>query len=265
MDAGVPLEKPIAGIAMGLIKEGKDFVVLSDILGDEDSLGDMDFKVAGTEDGITALQMDIKITSINEAIMHQALEQAKEARLHILKQMAKAIGVSRANVKDNAPRIESLRIHKDKIRDIIGTGGKVIREMCETYNVKIDVDDEGFVKVFGTESKNVQAAVERIQSITAEAEIGKVYKGKVVKIVEFGAFVDFLGTSGLVHISEMSHKRVEKVTDVLKEGDEVQIKVIGVDPKTKKIRLSMKAVEEGNGGDQGNGSSEASHDTGHEG
>lgn len=246
MDAGVPLEKPIAGIAMGLIKEGSDFVVLSDILGDEDSLGDMDFKVAGTEDGVTALQMDIKITSINEAIMRQALDQAKEARLHILKQMAKAIGTSRGEVKDNAPRIESLRIHKDKIRDIIGTGGKVIREMCETYDVKIDVDDEGFVKVFGTQSKNVQAAVERINSITAEAEIGKVYKGKVAKIMDFGAFVDFLGTCGLVHISEIASKRVEKVTDVLKEGDEVQVKVIGVDPKTKKIRLSMKAVEGAN-------------------
>lgn len=246
MDAGVPLEKPIAGIAMGLIKENKDFVVLSDILGDEDHLGDMDFKVAGTEDGITALQMDLKITSINEAIMKQALDQAQAGRLHILKQMQKAITTSRTVVKDHAPRIATLSIPKDKIRDVIGTGGKVIRELCETYDVKIDIEDDGSVRIYGTASKNVQDTMERIQSITMDAEIGGIYTGKVVKIVEFGAFVDFLSTSGLLHVSEISKKRVENVTDVLKEGDMVRIKVVGIDPKTKKVRLSMKALEEEN-------------------
>jgi polyribonucleotide nucleotidyltransferase len=246
MDAGVPLEKPIAGIAMGLIKENKDFVVLSDILGDEDHLGDMDFKVAGTEDGITALQMDLKITSINEAIMKQALDQAQAGRLHILKEMKKAITTSRTVVKDHAPRIATLSIPKDKIRDVIGTGGKVIRELCETYDVKIDIEDDGSVRIYGTASKNVQDTMERIQSITMDAEIGGIYTGKVVKIVEFGAFVDFLSTSGLLHVSEISKKRVENVTDVLKEGDMVRIKVVGIDPKTKKVRLSMKALEEEN-------------------
>lgn len=242
MDAGVPLEKPIAGIAMGLIKEGDDFMVLSDILGDEDHLGDMDFKVAGTDDGITALQMDLKITSINAAIMKQALEQAKAGRLHILKEMHKAIHTARDGVKDHAPRIASLMIPKDKIRDVIGTGGKVIRELCETYDVKIDIEDDGSVRIYGTASKNVEDTMNRIKSITTDAEVGGVYTGKVVKIVEFGAFVDFLSTSGLLHVSEISTKRVEKVTDVLKEGDTVQVKVVGIDPKTKKVRLSMKAL-----------------------
>jgi polyribonucleotide nucleotidyltransferase len=250
MDAGVPLEKPIAGIAMGLIKEGKDFMVLSDILGDEDHLGDMDFKVAGTDEGITALQMDLKIASINKDIMQQALAQAKDGRLHILKEMQKAIHTSRDVVKDHAPRIASLTIPKDKIRDVIGTGGKIIRELCETYEVKIDIEDDGSVRVYGTASKNVDDAMEKIKSLTTDAEIGGVYTGKVVKIVEFGAFVDFLSTSGLVHVSEISTKRVEKVTDVLAEGDTVQVKVIGVDPKTKKVRLSMKALLVDDAGEQ---------------
>jgi polyribonucleotide nucleotidyltransferase len=244
MDAGVPLESPIAGIAMGLIKEGKDFAVLSDILGDEDHLGDMDFKVAGTKDGITALQMDLKITSINADIMGKALEQAKEGRLHILKEMAKAIDHSRAQVKDYAPRIATTHVPKDKIREVIGTGGKVIRELCETYSVKIDIDDDGLVRIYGTESRLVNDALARIQNITAEAEVGKIYPGKVAKVVEFGAFVDFLSTSGLVHISELSPERVEKVTDIINEGDMVKVKVVGVDPKTKKIRLTMKDVNQ---------------------
>jgi polyribonucleotide nucleotidyltransferase len=244
MDAGVPLESPIAGIAMGLIKEGNDFAVLSDILGDEDHLGDMDFKVAGTKDGITALQMDLKITSIDSSIMKQALAQAKEGRLHILGEMAKAIDHSRPEVKDYAPRIATTHVHKDKIREVIGTGGKVIRELCETYDVKIDIDDTGLVRIYGTESRRVNDALARIQNITAEAEVGKIYTGKVVKIMDFGAFVDFLSTSGLVHISELSPERVEKVTDVVNEGDTVRVKVVGVDPKTRKIRLTMKDLNE---------------------
>ena len=242
MDAGVPLENAISGIAMGLIKEGDDFAVLSDILGDEDHLGDMDFKVAGTKDGITALQMDLKIASITPEIMKQALAQARDGRLHILGEMAKAIDTSRGEVKDHAPRIETTKVPKDKIRDVIGTGGKVIRELCETYEVKIDIDDEGMVRIYGTESTRVKDALARIKNITAEAEVGKVYEGKVAKVVEFGAFVDFLATSGLVHISEMAEERVEKVTDVVNEGDMVTVKVIGVDPRTRKVRLSMKAV-----------------------
>jgi polyribonucleotide nucleotidyltransferase len=243
MDAGVPLESPIAGIAMGLIKEGNDFAVLSDILGDEDHLGDMDFKVAGTKDGITALQMDLKITSIDSAIMEKALDQAKEGRLHILKEMAKVMDHSRAQVKDYAPRIAITHVPKDKIREVIGTGGKVIRELCETYSVKIDIDDDGMVRIYGTESRLVSDALARIQSIIAEAEIGQIYAGKVVKVVEFGAFVDFLSTSGLVHISELASERVEKVTDVVNEGDMVRIKVVGIDPKTRKIRLTMKDLD----------------------
>lgn len=242
MDAGVPLDSAISGIAMGLIKEGDQFAILSDILGDEDHLGDMDFKVAGTKDGITALQMDLKITSITPEIMKQALAQARDGRLHILNEMAKALDTSRTEVKDHAPRIETTKVPKDKIRDVIGTGGKVIRELCETYDVKIDIDDEGMVRIYGTESTRVKDALKRVKNITAEAEIGKVYEGKVAKVVEFGAFVDFLSTSGLVHISEMAEERVEKVTDVVNEGDQVTIKVIGIDPRTRKVRLSMKAV-----------------------
>ena len=244
MDAGVPLDSAISGIAMGLIKDGDDFAILSDILGDEDHLGDMDFKVAGTKDGITALQMDIKITSITRDIMKEALAQARDGRLHILGEMAKAIESSRDDVKDHAPRIETTQVPKDKIRDVIGTGGKVIRELCETYDVKIDIDDEGMVRIYGTESTLVKAALERIENITAVAEVGKAYKGKVAKVVEFGAFVDFLGTSGLVHISELAPERVEKVTDVVNEGDEVDVKVIAIDGRTGKVRLSIKALKE---------------------
>lgn len=241
MDAGVPLKNHIAGIAMGLIKENKDFVVLTDILGDEDALGDMDFKVAGTREGITALQMDIKITSITPEIMEIALRQALEARLHIISIMEKSIGGSRAAVSDNAPQIKTIKIPKDKIREVIGTGGKVIRDICETTGVKIDIEDDGTVRIASLDGKSIEQALKRIYDITAEAEIGQVYTGKVVKIVEFGAFVDFLNTSGLVHISEISPKRVEKVEDVLSLGDEIQVKVVGIDDRGK-VRLSIKAA-----------------------
>lgn len=242
MDAGVPLKSHTAGIAMGLIKEGKDFVVLTDILGDEDALGDMDFKVAGTRAGITALQMDLKITSIDSQIMKVALKQAHDARLHIIDIMEQALQGSRSSVSDNAPRIETMKIPKDKIRDVIGTGGKVIREICETTGVKIDIEDDGTVRVAGLERAGIDKAVAWITNITAEAEVGRIYDGKVVKILEFGAFVDFLNTSGLVHISEIDQKRIEKVTDVLTEGDVVRVKVIGIDDRGK-IKLSMKAVK----------------------
>lgn len=241
MDAGTPLKNHIAGIAMGLIKEGKDFVVLSDILGDEDSLGDMDFKVAGTRDGITALQMDIKITSITPEIMKIALEQAHKGRLHIIQIMEKAIGGARESVNENAPRIEVIHIPKDKIRDVIGTGGKVIREICETTGAKIDIDDDGTVRVSAIDKMAVEKAVARIKNIVVEAEVGQTYAGKVAKIAEFGAFVDFLNTCGLVHISEIARERINKVEDVLKVGDEVNVKVIGIDDRGK-IRLSMKAL-----------------------
>ena len=242
MDAGVPLKNHIAGIAMGLIKEGKDFVVLTDILGDEDALGDMDFKVAGTTDGITALQMDIKITSIDSKIMQVALKQALDARLHIIGIMENSLKGARASVSENAPRIETIKIPKDKIRDVIGTGGKVIREICETTGVKIDIEDDGTIRVAGLESEAIDRALKWINKITAEVEIGMIYDGKVVKIVEFGAFVDFLNTSGLVHISEIDSKRIEKVTDVLSEGQDVRVKVIGKDDRGK-IKLSIKAVK----------------------
>lgn len=241
MDAGVPLKGHIAGIAMGLIKEDKDYVVLTDILGDEDALGDMDFKVAGTKSGITALQMDIKITSITHEIMTVALHQALEARLHILSIMEKAIGGSRSSVNDNAPQIKTIKIPKDKIREVIGTGGKVIRDICETTGVKIDIEDDGTVRVAALDGKSIEQALKRIFDITAEAEVGKIYTGKVVKIVEFGAFIDFLNMSGLVHISEIDSKRIEKVEDALALGDEVQVKVIGIDDRGK-VRLSIKAV-----------------------
>lgn len=242
MDAGVPLKNHIAGIAMGLIKEEKDYVVLTDILGDEDALGDMDFKVAGTRDGITALQMDIKITSIDAKIMKVALKQALDARLHIIGIMEQSLKTSRTSVSDNAPRIETITIPKDKIRDVIGTGGKVIREICETTGVKIDIEDDGTIRVAGLERESIDRALKWIHNITAEAEVGKIYDGKVVKIVEFGAFVDFLNTSGLVHISEIDFKRIDKVTDVLSEGEPVRVKVIGIDDRGK-IKLSIKAVK----------------------
>ncbi|HKU99116.1 MAG TPA: polyribonucleotide nucleotidyltransferase [Vineibacter sp.] len=247
MDAGVPLSRPVAGIAMGLIKEGDRFAVLTDILGDEDHLGDMDFKVAGTDNGVTALQMDIKITSITEEIMKVALAQAKEGRLHILGEMAKGIGGARESVSQNAPRITVINIPKDKIREVIGTGGKVIREIVEQTGAKIDIEDDGTVKVAAVDAKAGQAAIDWIKGIVAEPEVGTVYNGKVVKIVEFGAFVNFLGTrDGLVHISEIAPRRIAKVSDVLKEGDQVKVKVLGVDDRGK-VKLSMKVVDQQTG------------------
>ena len=249
MDAGAPLPRPIAGIAMGLIKEGEDFAVLSDILGDEDHLGDMDFKVAGTETGITALQMDIKITSITEAIMKQALAQAKDGRLHILGEMAKALSQARGTVSDAAPKITTLQIPTDKIRDVIGTGGKVIREIVEVSGAKIDIDDDGTIKVAAVDSAASDKAIEMIKAITDEPEVGVIYTGKVVKIMEFGAFVNFMGAKdGLVHISELKPERVEKVTDVVAEGDEVKVKLIGIDDRGK-MKLSMKRVDQETGED----------------
>src|SRR5580693_9041697 len=249
MDSGVPMDRPVAGIAMGLIKEGDRFAVLSDILGDEDHLGDMDFKVAGTEKGITSLQMDIKITSITEEIMKVALGQAKDGRLHILGEMAKGLGGARDSVSQNAPRITMFTIPKDKIREVIGTGGKVIREITETTGTKIDIEDDGTIKVAAVDAKAGQAAIDWIKGIVAEPEVGVIYTGKVVKTVEFGAFVNFLGArDGLVHISELAPRRVAKVGDVVKEGDQVKVKVLGVDDRGK-VRLSMKAVDQQTGED----------------
>jgi len=249
MDAGVPLSQACAGIAMGLIKEGDRFAVLSDILGDEDHLGDMDFKVAGTEQGITSLQMDIKITSITEEIMQVALQQAKDGRLHILSEMEKAINQGREGVSDHAPRVTTLTINKDKIRDIIGPGGKVIREICESTGAKIDIDDEGVVKVAAVDNEAGQAAIEWIRSIVAEPELGVIYNGKVVKTVDFGAFVNFLGPrDGLVHISELLPGRVNKTTDVVKVDDDVKVKVIGFDDRGK-VKLSMRLVDQETGED----------------
>ncbi len=242
MDAGVPLKAPVAGIAMGLVKEEDGFAVLTDILGDEDHLGDMDFKVAGTASGVTALQMDIKIEGITEEIMETALEQALQARLHILAEMNKVIGASREVVNENAPRYATLKIHPDKIRDVIGKGGATIRSITEETGASIDIEDDGTVKVFGEDGQSLEAAVTRIQEITAEAEIGAVYEGKVVRIVDFGAFVNFLpGKDGLVHISQISDQRIEKVTDVLKEGQEVKVLVLDVDNRGR-IKLSIKDV-----------------------
>ena len=247
MDAGVPLSRPIAGIAMGLIKEGERFAVLSDILGDEDHLGDMDFKVAGTEHGITSLQMDIKITSITAEIMKIALAQAKDGRLHILGEMSKALDHSRHGVNENAPRITVLNIPKDKIREVIGSGGKVIREITEVTGAKVDIDDDGTVKVSSTNADAAQRAIDWIKGIVSEPEMGVIYTGKVVKVVDFGAFVNFMGSrDGLVHISELSPQRVARVTDVVNQGDEVKVKVIGFDDRGK-IKLSMKQVDQQTG------------------
>lgn len=243
MDAGVPLPRPVAGIAMGLIKEGNRIAILSDILGDEDHLGDMDFKVAGTDKGITALQMDIKITSITKAIMQDALMQALEGRKHILGEMKKAIEKPREALSAYAPRIHTIQVPKDKIREVIGTGGKVIRDICETTGVKMEIDDDGTTRVAGTDLKSIEAALERIQSIIAEPEINRIYTGKVVKTADFGAFVAFLGNyQGLVHISELAPGRVAKVTDVVNVGDEVRVKVLAIDDQGK-VRLSIKAVD----------------------
>jgi polyribonucleotide nucleotidyltransferase len=249
MDAGVPLKAPVAGIAMGLVKEADDFVVLSDILGDEDHLGDMDFKVAGTEKGVTSLQMDIKITSITPEIMKIALEQAQAGRIHILGEMAKAMTGSREGVSDFAPRIITFSIPRDKIREVIGTGGKVIREITETTGAKIDIEDDGTIKVASIDGEKGQAAIDWIKSIVAEPEVGEVYRGKVVKIVDFGAFVNFMGArDGLVHISELAPERVKTVNDVINEGDQVYVKCIGIDDRGK-VKLSMKRVNQETGAD----------------
>ncbi len=247
MDAGVPLKRAVSGIAMGLIKEGARFAVLSDILGDEDHLGDMDFKVAGTEVGVTSLQMDIKITGITEEIMRVALDQAKDGRLHILGEMGKAITGARTELGEHAPRIEVIQIPTDKIREVIGSGGKVIREIVEKTGAKIDIQDDGTVKVASADGESIRAALKWIKSIVAEPEIGEIYEGKVVKVMDFGAFVNFFGPrDGLVHISELAAKRVGKVTDIVKEGDTVKVKLVGFDDRGK-VRLSMKVVDQETG------------------
>ncbi|APQ13044.1 polynucleotide phosphorylase/polyadenylase [Pseudomonas oryzihabitans] len=242
MDAGVPVKAPVAGIAMGLVKEGEKFAVLTDILGDEDHLGDMDFKVAGTAKGVTALQMDIKINGITEEIMEIALEQALEARLNILGQMNQVISESRAELSENAPTMLSMKIDQDKIRDVIGKGGATIRGICEETKASIDIEDDGTIKIYGETREAAEAAKQRVLGITAEAEIGKIYVGKVERIVDFGAFVNILpGKDGLVHISQISDQRIEKVTDVLKEGQEVKVLVLDVDNRGR-IKLSIKDV-----------------------
>ena len=249
MDAGVPLKRPTAGIAMGLILEGERFAVLSDILGDEDHLGDMDFKVAGSAEGITSLQMDIKITGINEEIMRTALEQAKDGRLHILDEMAKALTSARAELGEFAPRIETLKIPTDKIREVIGTGGKVIREIVEKTGAKINIEDDGTVKVASNDANSIKAAINWIKSIANDPEIGLIYEGTVVKVVDFGAFVNFFGSKdGLVHISQLGKGRVAKTSDVVKEGDKVKVKLLGFDDRGK-VRLSMRAVDQKTGED----------------
>jgi polyribonucleotide nucleotidyltransferase len=249
MDAGAPLKRPCAGIAMGLIKEDRGFAVLSDILGDEDHLGDMDFKVAGTEAGITSLQMDIKITSITFEIMKIALGQARDGRLHILGEMAKGISGARGDVAATAPRITVININKDKIRDVIGSGGKVIREITEQTGTKIDIDDDGTIKVAAASTEAAQKAIDWITGIVAEPELGRIYNGKVVKTAEFGAFVNFLGAKdGLVHISELANERVNRTTDIVKDGDAVKVKVIGFDDRGK-VKLSMRVVDQATGAD----------------
>jgi polyribonucleotide nucleotidyltransferase len=249
MDAGVPLKKPVSGIAMGLILEKDGFAVLSDILGDEDHLGDMDFKVAGTADGITSLQMDIKIAGITEEIMKKALAQAKDGRLHILGEMAKAIDGARTEIGEYAPKIETLTIPTDKIREVIGSGGKVIREIVEKTGAKVDINDDGVVKVSASDGAKIKAAMEWIKSIASEPEVGQIYDGKVVKIVDFGAFVNFFGAKdGLVHVSQIANERVNKVSDVLQEGQAVKVKLLGFDDRGK-VRLSMKVVDQQTGED----------------
>jgi polyribonucleotide nucleotidyltransferase len=253
MDAGVPLRAPVAGIAMGLIKEGDEVRVLSDILGDEDHLGDMDFKVAGTAEGVTAVQMDIKIRGVTREIMERALFQARNGRLHILEAMHRAMPAPRKDLSAHAPRIRTLKVKPDKIRDIIGPGGKVIRGIIEETGVKIDVEDDGTVFVASSDQSAMDRAVELIESITVEAQVGRIYKGTVRKIVDFGAFVEILpGTDGLLHISQISPERVQRVTDVLREGEEVLVKVLEID-KSGKIRLSRKEAmtERGGGSDSG--------------
>ncbi|WP_262692181.1 polyribonucleotide nucleotidyltransferase [Kordiimonas aestuarii] len=247
MDAGVPISRPVSGIAMGLIKEGDDFAVLSDILGDEDHLGDMDFKVAGTEKGITALQMDIKITGITRDIMERALNQANGGRAYILDEMNKALTGARTELSEHAPRIETMKIPTDKIREVIGTGGKVIREIVESTGAKVNIEDDGTIKIASSVGSEIEAAKNWIMGIVAEPEVGTIYKGKVVRIMDFGAFVNFMGSrDGLVHISELVEDRVEKVTDVVKEGDEVYVKCLEIDGRGK-VRLSMRVVDQETG------------------
>ncbi len=247
MDAGVPLKAPIAGIAMGLILEGEKFAVLSDILGDEDHLGDMDFKVAGTANGVTSLQMDIKIAGITEEIMQVALDQAKGGRMHILGEMAKALDTAREDVGEFAPRIETIKIATDRIRDVIGTGGKVIREIVEKTGAKINVEDDGTVTVASNDASSIEAALDWIKMVATDPEVGEIYKGKVVKTVDFGAFVNFYGPKdGLVHISQLAPQRVNQTTDIVKEGDEVFVKLMGFDDRGK-VRLSMKVVDQETG------------------
>ena len=247
MDAGVPLKAPVAGIAMGLIKENDKFAVLSDILGDEDHLGDMDFKVAGTGEGITSLQMDIKIDGITEEIMRVALDQARDGRIHILGEMSSALSEARAELGEHAPRIEVMKIPVDKIRDVIGSGGKVIREIVEKTGAKVNIEDDGTVKIASADGKAIKAAVNWINSIAAEPEVGVVYEGRVVKTVDFGAFVNFFGAKdGLVHISQLAPQKVAKTTDVVKEGDKVWVKLMGFDERGK-VRLSMKVVDQETG------------------
>src|SRR5271168_4433427 len=249
MDAGVPLKRPTAGIAMGLIKEDRGFAVLSDILGDEDHLGDMDFKVAGTEMGVTSLQMDIKIEGITEEIMKVALGQAKDGRVHILGEMSKALTAARAELGEYAPRIETFKIATDKIREVIGTGGKVIREIVEKTGAKVNIEDDGTVKVASANGDAMKAAINWIKSIASEPEVGHIYEGTVVKVMDFGAFVNFFGAKdGLVHISQLASRRVQKVTDVVKEGDKVKVKLLGFDERGK-VRLSMKVVDQQTGED----------------
>jgi polyribonucleotide nucleotidyltransferase len=261
MDAGVPLKKPVAGIAMGLIKEGDRFAVLSDILGDEDHLGDMDFKVAGTADGITSLQMDIKITGITEEIMQVALDQAKGGRAHILGEMAKSLTEARDEMGEYAPKIETIQVPQDKIREVIGTGGKVIREIVETTGAKIDIGDTGLIKVASSDGEAIRAALDWINSIVAEPEVGVIYEGTVVKTMDFGAFVNFFGKrDGLVHISQLADHRVENTTDIAKEGDTVKVKLMGFDDRGK-VRLSMKVVDQETGEDlEGKAKEDASDD-----
>jgi polyribonucleotide nucleotidyltransferase len=247
MDAGVPMKKPVAGIAMGLILEGDKFAVLSDILGDEDHLGDMDFKVAGTDGGVTSLQMDIKIAGITEEIMKIALGQAKDGRLHILGEMSKALNTARSEVGEFAPRIETMKIPTDKIREVIGTGGKVIREIVEKTGAKINIEDDGTIKIASSDGKAIEAAIKWIRGITDEAEVGAIYQGTVVKTADFGAFVNFFGSKdGLVHISQLAEQRVNKTTDVVKEGDKVWVKLLGFDERGK-VRLSMKIIDQETG------------------
>ena len=247
MDAGIPLRRPVAGIAMGLIKEDADFAVLSDILGDEDHLGDMDFKVAGTSEGVTSLQMDIKITGITEEIMKVALDQARDGRMHILSEMNKALNEARPELGEYAPRIETIHIPVDKIREVIGSGGSVIREIVAESGAKIDISDDGTVKIASANAESIRAAISRIKGITSEPEVGTIYQGKVVKVMEFGAFVNFFGPKdGLVHISQLAEGRPKAVTDVVKEGDMVWVKLLGFDDRGK-VRLSMKVVDQSTG------------------